>query len=36
MPSELNNGATENLSLLQRGSGLVDLFQRITVSHQLP
>jgi hypothetical protein len=35
MPSELNNGATENLSLLQYDSGLVDLFQRITVSHQL-
>lgn len=36
MPSDLNNGTAENLSLLQRNASLVDLFQRISVGHQLP
>src|SRR5215469_14692394 len=36
MPSDLNNGTAENLSLLQRGAGLLDLFQGIPVGHQLP
>lgn len=33
MPSDLNNGTAENLSLLQRNAGLLDLFQGISVSH---
>ena len=34
--SDLNNGTAENLSLLQRNTGLLDLFQGISVGHQLP
>src|SRR5215831_20378294 len=33
---DLNNGTAENLSLLQRNAGLLGLFQRISVGHQLP
>jgi hypothetical protein len=36
MPSDINNGPAENPSLLQRNMGLLDLFQRIPVGHQLP
>jgi hypothetical protein len=35
-PSELNNGTAENLSLLQRSYGLVDLLERIPVGYELP
>src|SRR5215471_234108 len=33
---DLNNGTAENLSLLQRSAGLLDLFQGISVGHQFP
>ena len=35
IPSDLNNGTAENLSLLQRNASLLDLFQGISVGHQL-
>ena len=34
MPSELDDGTAENLSLLQCSEGLVDLFQGVSVGHQ--
>jgi hypothetical protein len=35
IPSDLDNGTAENLSLLQRNAGLLDLFRGISVGHQL-
>jgi hypothetical protein len=35
MPSDLDNGTAENLSLLQGNACLLDLLQRISVCHQL-
>ena len=36
MPSDLNNGTAENLSLLQRDAGVLDVFQGISIGHELP
>jgi hypothetical protein len=36
MASDLNNGTTENPPLLKGSAGLLDLFQGISVGHQLP